>query len=123
MNTVKKLDVEEKTWSFTWDLVLKHPVKLRGVQIINTELDKYEYEAIIFDPIPKCNEHILRINFFEQDTLTFLELQNNIRFLTPTNRAECIFVQLDDFEIVSDTCIRFRLSRRWDPELYDFELL
>jgi hypothetical protein len=30
---------------------------------------------------------------------------------------------LDDFEIVSDTCIRFRLSRLWDPELYDFELL
>jgi hypothetical protein len=77
-------------------------------------LDKYEYEAIIFDPIPKCSEYILKINFFENQpklTMSYTEFKNNINFMKPSSRAECIFVELDDFEIVSDTCIRFRLSR------------
>lgn len=121
MNTVKRLKVEEESWSFpTWDLAIRHPIKLRGIQIINIGLDKYEYEAIIFDPIPKCSEYLLRINFFEnqpKSTISYME------FMKPSSRADCIFVELDDFEIVSDTCIRFRLSRLWDPELYDFELL
>lgn len=127
MNTVKQLKVEEESWSFpTWDLTIKHPIKLRGVQIINTGLDKYEYEAIIFDPIPKCSEYLLRINFFENQpkpTMSYMEFKNNVTFMKPSSRADCIFIELDDFEIVSDTCIRFRLSRLWDPELYDFELL
>ena len=127
MNTVKQLKVEEESWSFpTWDLAIRHPIKLRGIQIINTGLDKYEYEAIIFDPIPKCSEYLLKINFFEnqpKSTMSYMEFKNNINFMKPSTKADCIFVELDDFEIVSDTCIRFRLSRLWDPELYDFELL
>ncbi len=127
MNTVKQLKVEEENWSFpTWDLAIKHPIKLRGIQITNTGLDKYEYEAIIFDPIPKCSEYILKINFFEnqpKSTMSYMEFKNNVTFMKPSTKADCIFVELDDFEIVSDTCIRFRLSHLWDPELYDFELL
>lgn len=131
MSTIKQFNVEEESWSFpTWDLKYptwdeKYPIKLRGVQIINTGLDKYEYEAITFDPIPKCSEYLLKINFFEnqpKSTMSYIEFKNNINFMKPS-RAECIFIQLEDFEIVSDTCIRFHLSHRWDPELYDFELL
>lgn len=125
MNTVKQL--KEESWSFpTWDLAIKHSIKLRGVQIINTGLNKYEYEAIIFDPIPKCSEYLLKINFFEnqpKSTMSYLEFTNNINFMTPRSRSECTFILLEDFEVISDTCIRFRLSHRWDPELYDFELL
>lgn len=133
MNTVKQLKVEEESWLFpTWDLEIKHPIKLRGIQIINTGLDKYEYEAIVFDPIPKCSEYLLKINFFENKPkienqpkleMSYMEFKNNINFMKPSTKADCIFIELDDFEIISDTCIRFRLSRIWDPELYDFELL
>lgn len=125
MNTVKQLKVEEESWLFpTWDLEIKYPIKLRGIQIINTGLDKYEYEAIIFDPIPKCSEYLLKINFFEnqpKSTMSYTEFKNNINFMKPSSRADCIFVELDDFEIVSDTCIRFTLSKQYS-ETFDFIL-
>lgn len=120
MNTVKQLKVEEESWLFpTWDLEIKHPIKLRGIQIINTGLDKYEYEAIVFDQIPKCSEYLLKINKKINQNLKWVTWN----FMKPSTKADCIFIELDDFEIVSDTCIRFHLSRIWDPELYDFELL
>lgn len=127
MNTVKQFNAEEESWSFPiWDLKIKHPIKLRGVQVINVGLDKYEYEAIVFDPIPKCSEYLLKVNFFEtqpKNTTSYTEFKNSINFMKPSSRADCVFVELDDFEIVSDTCVRFHLSHRWDPELYDFALL
>lgn len=79
-------------------------IHLYGIQIIETDTNGITYEGVIFDDISKCKYYVLCL-FNNKDEST------------------TICHNIDKFEIVSDTCIRFKLPDLFSTENHEFILL
>ena len=100
-------DITNLVTNVDWKIDTTFPMKLYGVQLINTSPNFYEYEAITLNKIRKEEEYTLEIVPFT---------------CTGFSYTDTIFVQIPELKFISDTCIRFSLGYYWDPNIYDFRL-
>ena len=78
-------------------------IQLYGVQVIDIGLQYVKFEGIVFDDISKIK-------------FAGIYLENN--------EFNCTEIEpIVEFNIISDTCIQFKLNRVISPEVYDFKLL
>ena len=87
-NNYNTLYLGSDTYDIFWDIVYKdRGIKLYGVKFIKAVGNGFIYEAVVFDEFPKDkNSYSICIGDTEEE----------------------VFIN-----IVSDTCIRFVLSKRW----------
>lgn len=95
-NNYNTLYLDSNTYDIFWDVVYKDKgIKLYGVKCIKTIGNSFIYEAVVFDEFPKDKEsYSICIGDTEEEVL---------------------------IHTISDTCIRFVLSKRW-PDGNEFRL-
>ena len=95
-NNYNTLYLGSDTYDMFWEIVYKdRGIKLYGAKCIKAKKDSFTYEAVVFDEFPKDKEsYSICIEDTEEEVL---------------------------IHMISDTCIRFVLSKRW-PDGDEFKL-
>lgn len=89
-----------ETWNLFWDIIRPKIIDLHGVKPLGVGL----YEAIVFDDISQYK----RFN---------LVVYSNSALLKPP-----MYIELDDFEKVTDTLVRFSVNHKFVLEYSDWKL-